>query len=260
MLLHLLAAMLIGGHPAPAGGTMTPAPHIASTEQLLAAMRRRYAGRWYRSATFIQTTSETQPNGTVKEETWLEAMTFPGKLRIDFSQPGGEKGAIFARDSQFMIESGKPTTTVARPHPLLLLGFDVYFLPVPQTIATLRQLGVDLSKLHTDAWRGRPVYVVGADSGDLHSRQFWVDRDRLLFVRMLQPGGRDSAKTSDIHFDGYRRLGGGWMAYEVEFLLDGKRRVLEKYRDVRANMRLDSALFDPAQWHTARHWHPARLR
>ncbi|MGI8499199.1 MAG: hypothetical protein ACR2OG_16635 [Gemmatimonadaceae bacterium] len=260
MVPQLLAAMLIASHPHPISTTVAPSFRIASAEQLLVAMRRRYTGRWYRSATFIQTTSETQSDGSVKEETWLEAMTFPGKLRIDFSQPGGEKGAIFARDSQFMIDSGKLSTIVARPHPLLLLGFDVYFLPPSQSMATLRQLGVDLSKLHTDVWRGRSVYVVGADSGDLHSRQFWVDRDRLLFVRMLQPGGRDSTRTSDIHFDDYRRLGGGWMAYEVEFLLDGKRRVLEKYRDVRANMRLDSALFDPAQWHSARHWHPARLR
>jgi hypothetical protein len=36
----------------------------------------------------------------------------------------------------------------------------------------------------------RPVYVVGAKQGDVHSPQFWIDKKQLSFVRMLR-----SAKT-----------------------------------------------------------------
>jgi hypothetical protein len=32
-------------------------------------------------------------------------------------------------------------------------------------------------------------------AGDLHTRQFWVDKERLVFVRLLEPAPRDTSKT-----------------------------------------------------------------
>src|SRR5262249_4798697 len=129
-------------------------------------------------------------------------------------------------------------------HSLLLLGFDVYFLQPEDTVSKLKTLGFDLSLMHEDTWQGRPVYVVGAKAGDLHSRQFWIDKQNLYFVRLLQPSGRDSSKTQEIQFNKYVRMGKAWASPEVLFMTDGKPATKEEYSDMKINVPLDSKMFD----------------
>ena len=120
-------------------------------------------------------------------------------------------------------------------------------------IAKLQALKFDLSQFREDTWQGRPVYVVGAKAGDLHSPQFWIDQKNLYFVRMLRPGGKDGAQTQETQFNKYQKLGGGWIAPEVIFMVDGKVVTTEKYSDMRAGVELDPKLFDPQFWTTV-HW------
>jgi hypothetical protein len=96
------------------------------------------------------------------------------------------------------------------------------------------------------------VWVVGAKAGDLRTRQFWVDKERLVFVRMLAPAGPDTTKTAETRFSKYTPLAGGWIAPEVEFLLDGRRQFLEEYRDIQANVAIPAASWDARQWKAAR--------
>ncbi len=70
----------------------------------------------------------------------------------------------------------------------MLLGLDVYTMPFDSTVSKLKQLGFDLSICRKDHWHDRYVYVVGAEAGDTVSKQFWVDAERLVFVRLLEPG------------------------------------------------------------------------
>src|SRR5262249_15301401 len=109
----------------------------------------------------------------------------------------------------------------------------------------------DLSKIHEGTWNGMPVYVVGAAADDTVSKQFWVDRDRLLFVRLLEktPRGR-----TDFRFNKYAPAGGGWIAAEVEQLVNGSRVLLEEYGDIKTNVELQPGFFDPKEWATAQHW------
>jgi len=232
-----------------------PSPSVAITtgDQLLRAMHERYAGTWYRTLTFVQRTVETPPSGTERRSTWLEAMALPGRLRIDTDRAKGT-GSLFARDSQFAIRDNQPRFAVPGHNPLLVLGFDVYALPPARTAEIVRGLGFRLDSVREDTWQGRPVYVVGAPAGDLRTHQIWVDRERLVFVRMLQPLPGDSSKTIEYRFNKYEPLAGGWIAPEVEGLVDGRRTLLEEYTEVRANVPLDDALFDPRRWGTAPHW------
>ena len=59
---------------------------------------------------------------------------------------------------------------------------------------------------------------------------------------------------SDLRFNKYVEAGDGWVAVEVEQFVNGKRKLLEEYTDVRTNVELSPALFDPSQWATAPHW------
>ena len=236
--------------------TVAQAAKINTAEDLIAAMRKKYAKTWYKNTTFKQVTTDIDKDGSKKEAIWYEAISIPGRLRIDFDPIKNGNGILFANDQIYTFKDGKLANSRALIHPLVLLAFDVYFLPVDQTVAKLKQLKFDLSILRADTWQGRPVYVVGAKAGDLHSPQFWIDQQRLYFVRMLRPAGKDGALTSETQFNKYERLGGGWMAPEVIFMIDGKTTTTEAYSELRANVNLDDGLFDPAGWTTAKTWRP----
>jgi len=99
---------------------------------------------------------------------------------------------------------------------------------------------------------------VGGAPGDLRSPQYWVDQERLLFVRLIQPDPANPAQAFDARFEQYRPLGGGWIAPRVEAYTGGRRTLLEEYEDVRADVALDPALFDARRWTDARHWRRSR--
>jgi hypothetical protein len=204
----------------------------------------RYLGKWYRTLTFVQTT--TLADGKV--ETWYEAAELPGKLRIDIAPLEGKNTLLFRNDSLYEFKGGKLAESRAMVHPLMVLGFDVYAQPVDVTVRQLRSLGFDLAKLHQSTWRGRPAYVVGAAAGDTVTRQFWIDKERLYFVRMVEPGKQDSSARVETRFNKYIPMGQGWLETEVRFLVNGETRMLEEYKEPRAGVPLSPAIFEPRRW------------
>jgi hypothetical protein len=247
LLLFVLLAMTMGAS----------ASKIKTPEDLIREMHSRYARSWYKTLTFVQKTTHYEKDGTSRSEIWYEAASLPGRLRIDFDPIKDGNGILFAGDTIYSFKGGKLEKSQPLIHPLMVLGFDVYALPVQETIAKLRQLKFDLSVMHEDTWQSRPVYVVGARQGDLRSPQFWIDKERLYFVRMMRPAGHGGTSTQETQFNRYERAGGGWVAPEVVFMTDGQRVTLEEYTDIRADVKLDVRLFDPQHWTTATHWREA---
>ena len=243
--------------PAPAptpAPVQPPAPPavvtVNSGPELIRAMHDRYATKWYRTLTFTQKTTVALPSGGQIVQTWYEAAALPGALRID-TDLSSKGGVLYAHDSSYTFSAGKLVSSDARINDLLVLGFDVYTQPVAKTEAVLRRLGFDLSRIHEATWQERPVYVVGAMRGDTTSKQFWIDRERLLFVRMLENGRQGH---TDTRFNFYAAYGGGWVATQVVQLVNGKRRLVEQYSGVKTDVPLSPALFDPTKWATAPHW------
>lgn len=234
-----VAALAIAG--AAAGSARAQAP--TSGDQVVRAMHDRYASTWYKTLTFTQKTTRRTPADTMVIETWYETAAVPGRLRIDIAPRPGTS-YIFANDSIYVTRKDSVIRRVAGRNPLLILGFDVYGQPAEKTLDVLRAEGFNTAPLHDDTWEGRPVYVVGAAKGDLHSRQFWVDKERLLFVRLLEPARGDSTKMDDTRFDDYRPLGGGWIAALVESYSAGKLVQREEYSDIKADPPV------PANWFT----------
>jgi outer membrane lipoprotein-sorting protein len=220
-----------------------------SAEQLITKMHDRYKGSWYHTLTFQQESITHKEDGTTSSETWHEAMMVPGKLRIDFGDPKNGNGALFADNRQYIFKNGKLENQRDRIHPLLVLGFDVYEQPVETTLEQLKNLHIDLSTMHEESFEGRPNFVVGAKAGDTTSPQFWIDKERLYFVRLLQPDEKDPKTTEDIRFDDYKQAkGGGWVAEHVAVYTAGKLVFEEKYSDVMVNTSLNEAIFDPKQF------------
>ena len=230
-----------------------PQPAIRSATDLIAAMQQQYGGSWYKTATFVQKTTTVAADGTSKVATWYEALAVPGSLRIDFTPVSDGNGVLFTDGKTFSFKDGKVASSRPYVHPLMLLGFDIYKLPAAAVTAELAALKFDLTKFHTETWQGRPAFVVGAEAGDLKSAQFWIDQEHLYFVRLIRPGGPDNAQTLETQFNKYQRLGGGWMAPEVIFKTDGRVVTIEEYSELRADVALDSNLFNPDFWTTV-HW------
>jgi hypothetical protein len=222
---------------------------------ILRAMHDRYASTWYKTLTFSQTTTITLPSGGTLVQQWLEAGKLPGRLRID-TDTASRGGVIYVSDSVFRFAAGKLAAATADVNELLVLGFDVYAQPVHRTADILTRRGIDLSKISRAMWEGRPVYVIGAIAGDTTSKQFWVDADRLLFVRLLETGKTSvGPRHFDYRFERYVPHAGGWLAEEVVGLRDGKPSLHEVYSNVRVDVPLDDATFDPAQWATVTPWY-----
>src|SRR5436190_14516511 len=114
--------------------TVSFAMEIRTGDDLVAAMHKKYAGKWYRTLTFVQKTIHHQPDGTTTSEMWHEAMTVPGKLRIDFVDSKTGDGILFSDGKIYSYRDGKPAAGRAFVHPLLVLGFDVYMQPAATTI------------------------------------------------------------------------------------------------------------------------------
>lgn len=223
------------------GWSATRAPDTG--EAVIRAMHDRYAAHWYHTLTFTQATTRRLANDSMVHETWYEKADVPGKLRIDIEPQTQARTIIFADDSIFVLQHDSVVRRLPGRNPLLILGFDVYRQPVERTIAELHDEGFDLGPVHDDTWHGRPVYVVGAKAGDLHSHQFWVDKERLVFVRMLVPSRADSTKTDETLFDDYRPLGAGWIAARVEAYVAGKLVQREEYSEIKADAVLGPETF-----------------
>ena len=218
------------------------------------AMHDKYSAVWYKTLTFSQTTTLTTPGGTSVQQ-WLEAGKFPGRLRIDIDT-ANRGGVIYAGDTVYRFANGKLAGAVADMNELLILGFDVYTQPVERTAEILRKRGIDLSKVSRATWEGRPVFVIGAEPGDTTTKQFWVDAERLLFVRLREtvttPAG---PRHVEYRFMKYVPHGNAWVAEEVMGLRDGKPSLHEVYANVRVDVPLSDATFDPAQYGSFTPWY-----
>lgn len=227
-----------------AGAAGTAAAQPRTGQDIVRAMHERYSATWYPTLSFVQKVIRTDGRPV---EDWWEALKIPGRLRIDIgSADAPSRTIIFRNDTRYVFDKGKLTSSSKNPNLLLVLGFDVYRQPPEVTVSLLRARGFDLSQLREDAWEGRPVYVVGAAAGDLTSPQFWIEKERLLFLRLIEPN--PAGGVSDIRFSDYEPLGKAWLATTVVFRTDGKETLREVYRDWRINPDVTDDLFDVNAW------------
>jgi hypothetical protein len=231
-------------------GWLTSPAHAAATsgESVVKDMHARYQDDWYATASFTQKTTTYPVDGTPTVETWYEQGMFPGKLRIDIGPPADGHALVMTQGQLYTIEHG--TLTGSRPllNLALVLGFDVYRQAPEITLSQLGEAGIDMSRAHVDVWRGQPVYVVGtANGGDTGSRQFWVDADRLVLLRLITEDPHQSGTLLDIRFLNYRSLRHGLIATKIEVYRNRQLVRQEEYRDIKIDVPLDPAMFDTAR-------------
>jgi hypothetical protein len=224
------------------------AADIKNGEELITAMHKRYAGKWYKTLTFVQKTTTYKPDGTSSVETWYEAMSLPGSLRIDIDPLEKGNGILFTGGKVHSFRDGKLAGGRPFVHPLMVLGFDVYGQPVATTIEQVKGISIDLATMHEAKWQGRDVYVVGAKEGDLTAPQVWVDKKNLYFVRLFERVGKEKKNIQEVQFNKYQKVKGGWVAPEVVFFVDGRKTIMEEYTDMQGDVELNADLWNPEKW------------
>ena len=223
-----------------------------SGRDVLQRMHDAYAGKWYRTLTFKQQTTQWRQDGTQNVSTWLESLRYVpeigAQLRIDMGDLAAGNGVLYTADSTWIVRDGKLTATRPQGNEFLPLIEGVYLQPVERTLRELAGTGIDFGKVGTARWQDRPAWIVGATSpADSSSPQFWVDVERNVVVRMILVPA-PNAPVMDIHLDKYVPVGAGWLATRIEMYVAGKPRQFEEYSDWRAGMDLPAALFDVLHW------------
>jgi hypothetical protein len=248
-----------------AGATVLLATHLAaqgaspaSGKDVLARMRSTYAGEWYKTLTFRQTTTIRRPDGRDTVQTWYETLRHTpehaAQLRIDVAPLAAGNASISTWDSTWVIRADTLSATRAGGNPFLALIEGAYVQPVEETVRQLVPLSFDLARLRSADWRGQPVWVVGAtDPADTTSAQFWVEATHLMVVRIILAGG-GRAVPLDIQLGALAPCGKGWLATRVEMFQGGARRQLEEYHDWQCGGPIDAQLFNPSAGKSAKHW------
>lgn len=221
----------------------TPSPSMTGRD-VIRKMHTRYAGKWYHSFTFNQTT-EFYSNDSLKgTQMWYEAIRFPDRFRMDFGEADSGNAAIFRGDSSYRFRNGKlRSATINNNEGLIFLLGGMFFYPLDQTIRMLGDLHYDVDKFHEDTWKGKPVYVIGAGKGEETGNQLWIDQKDLYLVRMIKFDGQ---RKEEAIFDDYKPLGGGWSETKCTFYINNKLIQVETYHDCRANVILEDRIFDPS--------------
>ncbi|HKY99442.1 MAG TPA: hypothetical protein VJL35_16430 [Gemmatimonadaceae bacterium] len=230
-----------------------PTQKITSSEQLIREMHDKYAGNWYRSLRFAQTNTFYGQSGRETKSRWVENLSVPGRLRIDFEPLSSKSGLLILNNRVTTFDNGKRVDSRRAIQPILTLTADVYAIPAAVTLRRLDSLRIDLNKFRSDRLDKKRVYVVGADEGDLESSQVWIDAEKLLLVRLIQQEKRgDRTIVTDTRVGGYRDLDGYPVAHEFMSMRDGKPYFKEEYEDVRVNAELPAGIFDPSKWASVR--------
>jgi hypothetical protein len=213
-------------------------------EGVVRAAHAKYAGKWPTTYTYVQKT--ILPDG--RPETWYHAFQLPNQLRIDVAPSITGRAMLYRSDSLYSYGAKQMKTRVYWPNSFLLLLGDIHVAPPEQTIKRLKAFGFDLNVTHESTWQGKRVIVVGAKKGDLRSKQFWLEKDRMILVRLIEPNALDRSKPMIADIGKYTKLGGGWIEGEVKITLGGTPTQFQEVFDPRVEKGLDTGIFAPGPY------------
>src|SRR5687767_1770716 len=139
----------------PAGAAAPPATQsvaVTDGESLIRAMHAKYSNRWPRTVTYTQTTSLIGQTGANNDQSLYQALSLPGKLRIDYGNPDLGNGLLYRSDSSYQFANGRVARATAGFNELLLLTHDVYHQAPEVTVSVLRSLGYQMSRMRTSSF------------------------------------------------------------------------------------------------------------
>lgn len=210
-------------------------------KEVLKKMHDRYAGKWYKTLFFNQTTEIYKNDSLRRSEIWYEHIQFPQNFRIDFGSPDSGNAVIFKNDSSYVFRNSKKVRTSYYPNDLLFLLGGMYFYPLEKSISKMATFGFDPGKFHEDIWKGKKVYVIGAAKNEDSTNQVWFDKENYNLVRMLK---FENKQKEEALLENHEKLNGGYSETLVYFYINNKLIQVERYHDLKADAQVNPGIFD----------------
>jgi hypothetical protein len=222
---------------------LTPAKKTSTSTEVLTSMYKRYHGVWHKSLKFTQTTERFRNDSLVKTDTWYETIVYPDLLRIDIGSVKSPNGILFRHDSTYVFRANKIVRGVKDENELIFFLGGMYFKTFDQVLAHYAELHYDLSKFHTSTWKGKAVYVLGADKDDDKVNQLWIDQDKLVAVRFLK---YEKDTKEEGTFEQQIPLKKAWSETKCSFYFNDKLLQTETYTALKADEQIDMSIFEPS--------------
>ena len=220
-------------------------------QEIVQQMYSNHAKNFRKSLSFIQQTSMYRNDSLIRKATWYEVLVYPDKLRIDIDNPSSGNSIFFVNDSVYRFQNSELKKTGYQPHDLLFLLGGMYSFPLDTVYKKLKAMGYNINKTFETTWKGKKVVVIGTDKEETESNQFWVDKEKLVAVRILN--NKDGQKTETLCED-YLQLGDNWCETSIEFYLNGKLLQTEKYSDLKVNVPIDMEYLNPYKFGQVKFW------
>lgn len=209
---------------------------------VLQMMYKKYAGNWYKSFSFTQTTGQYKNDSLVKTTTWYENIVFPDKFRIDIGEKADSNAVIYRGDSVYYFRKGKPAGKRYNDEDLTFLLGGMYFYPFDSVLSKIKKQGYDTRKMYETNYNGQPVYVIGAGNSSEQENQLWIDKEKLIVLKFIKY--KDGQKEEGIFYD-HRQFGKAWSETGCDFYINDKLLQKESYKDCKANVPVNEAIFNP---------------
>lgn len=210
-------------------------------------MRYKHPSRALRSLAFTLNTTEYREDTNVVAQARVYA-ELPGKLRVEQLPASRRTGSVRDRQRLAVFERGRRITRLSRVDLSTLLVYDLFAQSVDTTIMWLDSARVRFGIARRDELDGRDVWVVGAESGDTLSSQFWVDARRWIVLRIIQRDPRSPSTISDIRFLDYTELLDVPVPTRIRVYREGRLRFEQDIADLAANPTLPRSTFDLSRW------------
>jgi hypothetical protein len=243
--------------PAPPVATPRPAPAprppaeraISSGLDVLRRMREAHDDSIPNTIAFTQATTTYLVSGGQLQQRWRIIVAPPMRMRSDYLPLSTRSGSLQIGAQNYSFQNGRRTSMQSQVNATLLLGFGAFAQPPESTLRHLDSLGVKSSVIRRDTAGGRPVWIIGAEAGDLTSDQLWVDVERWVPVRLINRETRGTRTTiTDYRFSEYAEHGGIPIVTTLLIYRDQRLTVRYEHRDIRVNPAVSDAAFDPARW------------
>lgn len=193
--------------------------------------------------TFTQETVRIRDGVAQEPAIWEEAVQYPSFFRIDL--PKTEEGFninLSRNDSVYVFRKGVIVDSSRQIQQFMIMEGSLYFDPVDSTLSKLQEVGIDTNLLTHSQYEERPIYIIGAQEGNLTVPQIWLDAERRYNVRRFSRTG--SGKLLEVRYSEFKAYEGHWMEHWLEFLVDGKLVQTERYKDININPQLSKETFD----------------
>lgn len=221
---------------------LTPAKNNSTSKEVLTSMYKKYHGAWHKSLKFTQATERFRNDSLINTSTWYETIVYPDLLRIDIGSVNSPNGILFRHDSTYVFRAGKIVRGEKNENELIFFLGGMYFKTFDQVLAHFAELHYDLSKFHASSWKGKPVYVIGADKDDDKVNQLWIDQEKLVAVRFLK---YEKDTKEEGTFEQQIPIKNAWSETKCSFYFNDKLLQTETYRDLKADEPIDMKIFEP---------------